>query len=181
MVSAKSCIIFATENQNTQTMKTTKKQNRYRVSDRAYCTIISKCIDSMTGCKIDPFTFKQVVTAVSSYLRPEGKITGLGRKAKVIFDRLLPDLDRAIRRSTIARAAAARRKESPKPAEPETIEPTEPQTTETPVTAPESYASPLAARSDISRANHARNSGGFNKYGDISTRQHADNLRIVRT
>ena len=184
MVSAKSCIIFATENQNTQTMKTTKKQNRYRVSDRAYCTIISKCIDSMTGCKIAPFPFKQVVPAVSSYLKPEGKITGLGRKAKVIFDRLLPDLDRAIRRSTIARAAAARRKESPKPAEPETIEPTEsaePQTTETPVTTPESDASPLAARSDISRANHARNSGVFNEYSDISLRQHADNLRIVRT
>ena len=165
-------------------MKATKKQNLYRVSDRAYCTIISNCIDSMTGCKIDPFTFKQVVTAVSSYLKPEGKITGLGRKAKVIFDRLLPDLDRAIRRATSARAAAARRKESPKPAEPETIEPTEsaePQTTETPATEPESDASPLAARSDISRANHARNSGGFNKYGDISPRQHADNLRIVRT
>ena len=188
MVSAKSCIIFAAENQNTQTMKATKKQNRYRVSDRAYCTIISNCIDSMTGCKIDPFTFKQVVTAVSSYLRPEGKITGLGRKAKPIFDRLLPDLDRAIRRATIARTAAARRKEAEKPVEPETIEPTEPaevpeaQTTEAPVTAPESDASPLAARPDISRANHARNSGGFNKYGgDMPIRQRADNLRIVRT
>jgi hypothetical protein len=68
----------------------------------------------MTGCKIDPFTFKQVVTAVRHYLKPEGKPTGLGRKAKVIFDRLLPDLDRAIRRSETARAAARRRKEAAK-------------------------------------------------------------------
>ena len=183
MVSAKSCIIFAAENQNTQTMKATKKQNRYRVSDRAYCTIISNCIDSMTGCKIDPFTFKQVVTAVSSYLRPEGKITGLGRKAKAIFDRLLPELDRAIRRSTIARAAAARRKESPKPAEPETPEP---QTAETPVTtpvnAPSNDASPLPSRPYRSRANNARNTSGLNEYGgDISLRQHTYSQRIVRT
>ena|GEM_PF-6053317 len=41
MVSAKSCIIFAAENQNTQTMKTTKKENLCRVSDRAFRTIIS--------------------------------------------------------------------------------------------------------------------------------------------
>ena len=95
-------------------MKTTKKENLCRVSDRAYRTIISDVIDSMTGCKIDPFTFKQVVTAVRHYLKPEGKPTGLGRKAKVIFDRLLPDLDRAIRRSETARAAAARRKEAAK-------------------------------------------------------------------
>ena len=93
-------------------MKSTKKESLCRVSDRAYRIIISDVIDSMTGCKIDPFTFKQVVTAVRHYLKPEGKPTGLGRKAKVIFDRLLPDLDRAIRRSATARAAAARRKET---------------------------------------------------------------------
>jgi hypothetical protein len=115
--------------QNTQTMKTTKKQNLYRVSDRAYRTIISDCIDSMTGCKIDPFTFKQVVTAVRNYLGPEGKITGLGRKAKPIFERLLPDLDRAIRRSSTARAAAARRNTAKKSAETEIKEPVaEPET-----------------------------------------------------
>ena len=91
-------------------MKTTKKQQKFRVSDRAYCKIISGVIDSMTGCRIDPFTFKQVVTAVSSYLKPEGKITGLGRKAKPIFERIRPDLDLAIRRATTARAAAARRR-----------------------------------------------------------------------
>ena len=62
-------------------MKTTKKENPCRVSDRAYRTIISDVIDSMTGCKIDPFTFKQVVTAVRHYLT-DGKITGLGKKAK---------------------------------------------------------------------------------------------------
>ena len=95
-------------------MKSTKKETVCRVSDRAYRIIISDVIDSMTGCKIDPFTFKQVVTAVRHYLKPEGKPTGLGRKAKVIFDRLLPDLDRAIRRSETARAAAARRKEAAK-------------------------------------------------------------------
>ena len=95
-------------------MKTTKKQQKFRVSDRAYCKIISDVIDSMTGCRIDPFIFKQVVTAVSSYLKPEGKITGLCKKAKAIFDRLLPDLDLAIRRASTARAAAARRKVSSK-------------------------------------------------------------------
>ena len=95
-------------------MKNTKNETTCRVSDRAYRIIISDVIDSMTGCKIDPFTFKQVVTAVRHYLKPEGKPTGLGRKAKVIFDRLLPDLDRAIRRSETARAAAARRKEAAK-------------------------------------------------------------------
>ena len=95
-------------------MKSTKKESLCRVSDRAYRIIISDVIDSMTGCKIDPFTFKQVVTAVRHYLKPEGKPTGLGRKAKVIFDRLLPDLARAIRRSETARAAAARRKEAVK-------------------------------------------------------------------
>lgn len=91
-------------------MKSTKKENSCRVSDRAFRNIISDVIDSLTGCRIDPFTFKQVVTAVRSYLRPEGKMTGLGKKAKVIFDRLLPDIDRAVRRSTTARAVAARRK-----------------------------------------------------------------------
>ncbi len=95
-------------------MKNTKNETTCRVSDRAYRIIISDVIDSMTGCKIDPFTFKQVVTAVRHYLKPEGKPTGLGRKAKVIFDRLLPDLDRAIRRSETARAAARRRKEAAK-------------------------------------------------------------------
>ena len=90
-------------------MKTTKKEHLCRVSDRAYRTIISDVIDSMTGCKIDPFTFKQVVTAVRHYLT-DGKITGLGKKAKQIFERRLPELDRAIRRSSVARAAAARRK-----------------------------------------------------------------------
>ncbi len=111
-------------------MKNTKNETTCRVSDRAYRIIISDVIDSMTGCKIDPFTFKQVVTAVRHYLKPEGKLTGLGRKAKVIFDRLLPDLDRAIRRSATARAAAARRKETAKKiaeaeteAEAETISP----------------------------------------------------------
>ena len=95
-------------------MKNTKNETTCRVSDRAYRIIISDVIDSMTGCKIDPFTFKQVVTAVRHYLKPEGKPTGLGRKAKVMFDRLLPDLDRAIRRSETARAAARRRKEAAK-------------------------------------------------------------------
>ena len=116
MVSAKSCIIFAAENQNTQTMKTTKKENLCRVSDRAFRTIISGVIDSLTGCCIDPFTFKQVLRAVKSYLMPEGEITGLGKKAKPIFERLLPELDRAIRRSATAREAAARRKAAAKPA-----------------------------------------------------------------
>ena len=97
-------------------MKSTKKETVCRVSDRAYRIIISDVIDSMTGCKIDPFTFKQVVTAVRHYLKPEGKPTGLGRKAKVIFDRLLPDLDRAIRRSETARAAGRRRREAAKKA-----------------------------------------------------------------
>lgn len=91
-------------------MKSTKKENPCRVSDRAFRNIISDVIDSLTGCRIDPFTFKQVVTAVRSYLRPEGEITGLGKKAKVIFDRLLPDIDRAVRRSATARSVAARRK-----------------------------------------------------------------------
>ena len=97
-------------------MKNIKKETTCRVSDRAYRIIISDVIDSMTGCKIDPFTFKQVVTAVRHYLKPEGKPTGLGRKAKVIFERLLPDLDRAIRRSETARAAGRRRREAAKKA-----------------------------------------------------------------
>lgn len=63
-------------------MKSTKKENSCRVSDRAFRNIISDVIDSLTGCRIDPFTFKQVVTAVRSYLRPEGKMTGLGKKLK---------------------------------------------------------------------------------------------------
>ncbi len=112
MFSEQCCIIFAKK--TTHIMKSTTKETSSRVSDRAYRIIISDVIDSMTGCKIDPFTFKQVVTAVRHYLKPEGKPTGLGKKAKVIFDRLLPDLDRAIRRSTTARAAAARRKETAK-------------------------------------------------------------------
>ena len=101
-------------NQYFNRMKTTKKQPKIRVSDRAYCVIISDVIDSLTGCRIDPFTFKQVVTAVSSYLKPEGKIIGLSKKAKMIFDRLLPDLDRAVLRSAKAKAAAARRKAAAK-------------------------------------------------------------------
>ena len=67
-------------------MKSTKKETVCRVSDRAYRIIISDVIDSMTGCKIDPFTFKQVVTAVRHYLKPEGKPTGLGRKPKFSLD-----------------------------------------------------------------------------------------------
>mgnify|MGYP006962101008 CR=1 FL=1 len=120
-------------------MKNITKENLCRVSDRAYRIIISDVIDSMTGCKIDPFTFKQVVTAVRHYLKPEGKPTGLGRKAKVIFDRLLPDLDRAIRRSATARAAAARRKEARKNTETEPAETTtvQPERTAKPESAPE--------------------------------------------
>ncbi len=113
MLFVRCCCIFA-ETKPFYVMKTTKKQQKFRVSDRAYCKIISDVIDSMTGCRIDPFIFKQVVTAVSSYLKPEGKITGLCKKAKAIFDRLLPDLDLAIRRASTARAAAARRKVSSK-------------------------------------------------------------------
>lgn len=115
MFFAQCCCIFA-ETKPFYVMKTTNKQPDFRVSNRAYCSIISKVIDSMTGCRIDPFTFKQVVTAVSSYLKPEGKITGLSKKAKPIFERLLPELDRAIRRSATAREAAARRKAAAKPA-----------------------------------------------------------------
>ena len=140
--------------QNTQTMKTTKKQNLYRVSDRAYRTIISDCIDSMTGCKIDPFTFKQVVTAVRNYLGPEGKITGLGRKAKPIFERLLPDLDRAIRRSSTARAAAARRTTAKKSAETE-IKETVTEIKE-PVAEPETDARPKLTASTASVATPRR-------------------------
>lgn len=103
-------------------MKTTKKENPCRVSDRAYRTIISDVIDSMTGCKIDPFTFKQVVTAVRHYLT-DGKITGLGKKAKQIFERRLPELDLAIRRSATARAAAARRRTAKNTAGAEAPEP----------------------------------------------------------
>ncbi len=113
MFFAQCCCIFA-ETKPFYVMKTTNKQPDFRVSNRAYCSIISKVIDSMTGCRIDPFTFKQVVTAVSNYLKPEGRITGLCKKAKAIFDRLLPELDRSIHRSSTARAAAARRKAAKK-------------------------------------------------------------------
>lgn len=145
-------------------MKTTKKQPRFRVSDRAYCVILSDVIDSLTGCRIDPFTFKQVVTAVSSYLKPEGKITGLSKKAKTIFDRLLPDLDRAVLRSAKAKAAAARRKAAAK------------ESVRTEIT--ETIAQPEATEEGKSE-NQAGNQDVINMGSDVSGREEITDVNIA--
>ena len=154
-------------------MKNIKKETTCRVSDRAYRIIISDVIDSMTGCKIDPFTFKQVVTAVRHYLKPEGKPTGLGRKAKVIFDRLLPDLDRAIRRSETARAAAARRKEAAKKTAEAVAD--EIESAETTVK-PELHCAGIPSTASKTAGGVFNESGG-----DVLVRQCADNLLSEQT
>ena len=86
------------------------------VSDRAYCAIMSDCIKTLMAKGVLPHVFEVTIYVIQKYL--ESQVAPLNGDMFVMefFRTFRPGMDRAIRRSAIARKAAEtrRRKNRPK-------------------------------------------------------------------
>ena len=80
------------------------------VSDRAYCAIMSDCIKTLMAKGVLPHVFEVTVYVIQKYL--ESQIAPLNGDMFVMefFRTFRPAMDRAIRRSAIARKAAEARR-----------------------------------------------------------------------
>ena len=96
------------------------------VSDRAYCAIMSDCIKTLMAKGVLPHVFEVTVYVIQKYL--ESQIAPLNGDMFVMefFRTFRPAMDRAIRRSAIARKAAEARRRK-KQAETQQPEPPAPQ------------------------------------------------------
>ncbi|MDE5982738.1 MAG: hypothetical protein K2G92_06465 [Duncaniella sp.] len=80
------------------------------VSDRAYCAIMTDCIKTLMAKGVLPHVFEVTVYVIQKYL--ESQIAPLNGNMFVMefFRTFRPAMDRAIRRSAIARKAAETRR-----------------------------------------------------------------------
>ena len=84
-------------------MKTIQEKPRLLVSDRAYCAIMANCIKTLMGKGVTPSVFETTVFVVQKYLELR-TVLFQGNTAVMEFFRMFrPEMDRAIRRSAIAR------------------------------------------------------------------------------
>ena len=101
-------------------MKTIQKKSACLVSDRAYRTILTNCINVMTEKNVSPDIFMAVIMAVKEYLETGRLAHRPINRVRNILDLFRSDIDRAIRRAASARKAAETRR---KAAHPETQQP----------------------------------------------------------
>ncbi len=103
-------------------MNTIQTKSACLVSDRAYRAIITNCINVMTEKNVSPDIFMAVILAVKEYLETGQFAHRPINRVRNIFDLFRADIDRAIRRATSARKAAATRRKEVQP-EPEIKKP----------------------------------------------------------
>ena len=98
-------------------MKTIQEISRLLVSDRAYCAIMTECIKTLMAKGVMPHVFEVTVYVIQRYL--ESQIAPLNGDMFVMefFRTFRPAMDRAIRRSAIARKAAETRRRKKQAAE----------------------------------------------------------------
>ena len=98
-------------------MKTIQEKPRLLVSDRAYCAIMTECIKTLMAKGVMPHVFEVTVYVIQRYL--ESQIAPLNGDMFVMefFRTFRPAMDRAIRRSDIARKAAETRRRKKQAAE----------------------------------------------------------------
>ena len=103
-----SCSIFAKKYYTK--MKKTQETPRLMVSDRAYCAIMTDCIKTLMAKGVLPHVFEVTVYVIQRYL--ESQVAPLNGDMFVMefFRTFRPEMDRAIRRSAIARKAAETRR-----------------------------------------------------------------------
>ena len=91
-------------------MKTIQEKPRLLVSDRAYCAVMSDCIKTLMAKGVLPHVFEVTIYVIQKYL--ESQIAPLNGDMFVMefFRTFRPEMDRAIRRSAIARKAAETRR-----------------------------------------------------------------------
>ena len=91
-------------------MKTIQAKPKLMVSDRAYCAIMSDCIKTLMAKGVLPHVFEVTVYVIQRYL--ESQVAPLNGDMFVMefFRTFRPEMDRAIRRSAIARKAAETRR-----------------------------------------------------------------------
>ena len=87
------------------------------VSDRAYCAIMTECIKTLMAKGVMPHVFEVTVYVIQRYL--ESQMAPLNGDMFVMefFRTFRPAMDRAIRRSAIARKAAETRRKKKQAAE----------------------------------------------------------------
>ena len=91
-------------------MKTIQEKPKLMVSDRAYCAIMSDCIKTLMAKGVLPHVFEVTIYVIQKYL--ESQVAPLNGDMFVMefFRTFRPGMDRAIRRSAIARKAAETRR-----------------------------------------------------------------------
>ena len=97
------------------------------VSDRAYCAIMTECIKTLMAKGVMPHVFEVTVYVIQRYL--ESQMAPLNGDMFVMefFRTFRPAMDRAIRRSAIARKAAETRRKKKQAAETQQQQSPEPQ------------------------------------------------------
>ena len=99
-------------------MKTIQKKSACLVSDRAYRTILTDCINVMSQKGVAPDIFMAVIMAVKEYLETGQLAHRPINRVRNILDLFRADIERAIRRAASARKAADTRRKAKQP-EPE--------------------------------------------------------------
>lgn len=96
-------------------MKTIQKKSTCLVSNRAYRTILTGCINVMTEKNVSPDIFMAVIMAVKEYLEIGRLAHRPINRVRNILDLFRPEIDRAICRAESARKAAATRRNKTQP------------------------------------------------------------------
>ncbi len=96
-------------------MKTIQKKSACLVSDRAYRSILTNCINVMTEKNVSSDIFMAVIMAVKEYLETGQLAHRPINRVRNILDLFRADIDRAIRRAASARKAADTRRKAKHP------------------------------------------------------------------